>query len=143
MERSIVGTWRLLSWENRTATGKLSYPPGTDATGLLTYTGDGRMWVALARADRPSFGGPDLLGGTTEERALAAETYVSYCGRYELRDGMVIHRLEMSLFPNWVGTEQQRFVSWDGDQLVLSTAPIPLAGDTQTAHLTWRRMPSA
>ncbi len=45
------------------------------------------MSVAIMRPDRAKFATEDLLGGTAEERARAAETYVSYCGRYEFRGG--------------------------------------------------------
>jgi hypothetical protein len=35
---------------------------------------------------------------------------VSCCGRYEFRGDTVVHRVELSLFPNWVGVEQERLV---------------------------------
>jgi len=78
----LVGTWKLLSWENRAVDGEVSYPLGEDASGYIAYTEDGYMFVAITRPDRRPFAAGDLLSGSTAEKAHAAETYVSYCGRY-------------------------------------------------------------
>ena len=45
----------------------------------------------------------------------------------------------MSLFPNWVGTDQRRHVAFDGDQLTLSTPPMPFSGRTRVYRAVWRR----
>jgi len=134
----LVGTWRLVSWENRSVVdGGVSYPLGKDAVGYIMYGQDGYMFVAIMRPDRARFTAEDLLGGGTEERARAAGTYVSYCGRYEFRGDTVVHRVELSLFPNWVGVEQERLVEVKGNLLTLSTRPILLEGVRRTAHLIW------
>ena len=138
MQPSVVGTWRLELWETRTADGDVRHPLGRDAVGYLTYTPDGYVFVAMMRAGRPPYETSDLLGGTTAERAEAAAGYVTYCGRYALRDGRVIHRIELSLFPNWVGLDQVRFAELDGDTLTITTAPIAIRGTT-TNRLVWRR----
>jgi hypothetical protein len=136
----LVGTWRLVSWENRSVgDGEVSHPLGKDAVGYIMYGRDGYMSVAIMRPDRARFAAGDLLGGTAEERARAAETYVSYCGRYEFRGDTVVHRVELSLFPDWVGIEQERLVEVEGDRLTLSTRPILLGGGQRTAHLIWER----
>ena len=138
---ALIGTWRLLSWENRSlADGGVSHPLGEDAVGYLMYGPDGYMSVAISRPDRARFAAGDLLGGGEEERARAAETYVSYCGTYEFRGETVVHFVELSLFPNWVGAEQERLVEVAGDRLVLSTRPILLGGVQRTAHLIWERV---
>jgi hypothetical protein len=136
----LVGTWRLVSWENRSVgDGEVSHPLGKDAVGYIMYGPDGYMSVAIMRPDRARFAAGDLLGGSVEERARAAETYVSYCGRYEFRGDTVVHRVELSLFPDWVGIEQERLVEVEGDRLTLSTRPILLGGVQRTAHLIWER----
>jgi hypothetical protein len=135
----IVGTWRFLSWENRSADGTVSYPLGPDTAGLIIYTDDGYMSVAIMRADREPFAAEDLLGGTSEEKAGAAETYVSYSGRYEFRGDSVIHHVELSLFPNWSGVDQERLVEVTGNRLTLRTKPLLLGGIEQSARVVWER----
>jgi hypothetical protein len=135
----LIGTWRLISWENRSLDGRISYPLGKDAAGYIMYSEDGYMFVAIMRPDRVKFAAGDLLGASTEERAHAAETYVSYCGRYEVQGDSVIHHVELSLFPNWAGLDQERLVEVTGNRLTLSTGPILLESIQQTAHLIWER----
>ena len=125
----LIGTWRLLSWENRAVVdGEVSYPLGKDAVGYIMYGADGYMSVAIMCPDCARFAAGDLLGGDAEERAQAALTYVSYCGTYEFRGETVVHRVELSLFPNWVGVEQERLIEVSGNRLTLSTRPILLGG---------------
>jgi hypothetical protein len=134
----LIGTWSLVSWENRSVVdGGVSYPLGKDAVGYIMYGQDGYMSVAIMRPDRAEFAAGDLLSGSAQERAHAADTYVSYCGRYEFRGDTVVHRVELSLFPNWVGVEQERIVEVAGNRLTLSTRPILLGGAQRTAHLIW------
>jgi hypothetical protein len=136
----LVGTWRLISWENRDLDGTINYPLGEDAVGYIMYNEDGYVFVAIMRSDRAKFAVGDLLSGSIEEKAYAAGTYVSYCGRYEFRGDTVIHHVELSLFPNWVGVEQERLVEIKGDQLTVSTRPMLFGGAQRTAHLIWERV---
>ena len=137
----LIGTWRLVSWENRSVgDDQVSYSVGRDAVGYIIYNQDGYMFVAIMAPNRLRFATEDLFSGTTEEEAQAEETYVSYCGRYDLQGDVVFHHVELSLFPNWVGTEQERLVELRENRLTLSTRPIPLEGTEQTAHLIWERV---
>ena len=136
----LIGTWRLIAWENRSVDGQSSYPLGKDAVGYIMYNEDGYMSVAITRPNRAKFAAGDLLGGSTEEKVRAADSYVSYCGRYEFWGDTVVHHVELSLFPNWVGVEQERLVELRGNRLTLSTRPILLGGNQHTAHLVWERV---
>ena len=137
---ALVGAWQLLSWENRAADGQVTYPMGADALGYLLYTADGCFSVTISRGGRAGFAAGDLLGGTTEEKARAVESSVGYAGRYTFHGDRVIHHVELSLFPNWVGTDQQRWVELTGDRLTLSASPLLLAGKQQVPRLVWERV---
>jgi hypothetical protein len=50
----------------------------------------------------------------------------------------VLHRVELRLFPNWVGAAQERLVKISADRLTLST-PLLLQGKQQTAQLLLER----
>ena len=135
----LVGSWKLVSLESRDANGNISYPWGKDTLGYLIYNADGYMSVAIMSSNRNKFSSGDLKGGTTEEKVAAADPYISYCGTYEIKQDMVIHHIELSFFPNWIGVDQKRMLSIDGNRLSLSTPPIAVAGIEQTHHLIWER----
>ncbi|MCH8089837.1 MAG: lipocalin-like domain-containing protein [Chloroflexi bacterium] len=137
---SFIGTWRLLSCELRTADGDISYPYGRDARGYITYTADGYMSVSIMSDGRRNFADGDLLGGTVEEKLAAAESYISYCGKYQVREDRVIHNIEVASFPNFVGDSQERLFQFSAGRLSLSTVPILFEGKQRTAHVVWERV---
>ena len=104
------------------------------------YTEAGYMCVSVMRGDREPFAAGDLLRASSEEKARAAESYVSYCGRYEFRGDSVVHHVELSLFPNWSGVDQERLVEVRGNRLTLRTRPLLLDGIEQSARLVWERV---
>jgi hypothetical protein len=109
LREQLLGTWQLVS-----------HPYFTDAVGRLLYAADGQMCVTLMRPDRQKFSTASPFGGSTaEERAAAAAGYFNYCGSYHVNEekGIVTERIDLSLFPNWVGTEQMTFISVSGNQL--------------------------
>jgi len=141
MERNpFVGTWRLVSLEMRKPDGQVSHLLGRDAVGYIMYTEDGYMSVAIMSGDRPKFAAGDIRRGTIEEKAAAADTYISYCGRYEVRDSKIIHHIAVSFFPNWIGEDQERVFEFDGKRLSLSTPSMLVDGVQQTGHLIWERV---
>jgi hypothetical protein len=121
------------------AQGQISYPFGPAARGYLLYTSDGYMSATLIAPDRRPFAAGDLLRGDTAEQAAAAATYLSYGGRYEVQEHTVVHYVEVSLFPNWVGSRQERPYTFSGDRLTLSTAPVTVQGSARRAVLIWER----
>lgn len=138
-ENTFIGSWRLISFELRSANGQVNYPFGQNVNGYIIYSLDGYVSVAFMRSGRPHFHTEDLLAGSVEEKALAFDTYFSYCGKYEIRGNKVIHHIEVSLFPNWTGRDQERLYKFDGDRLILSTQPLLVEGIEQTGHLIWKR----
>lgn len=136
----LVGTWRLRSMEATDASGRVSHPLGSDARGLLVYTADGYMSVAIMQGERLPAGTRDWRGGSDEVMLAAARGYLSYAGRYELRGDHVLHRVEVALFPDWVGSTQVRYVHLAGDQLTLRARPAGVDGRTRGARLLWERV---
>jgi Lipocalin-like domain len=136
-----AGAWRLLSLEARTSTGDVSYPYGKDAAGYLLYAREGYMSVSVMQARRASFASPDGLQAPAEEKVAAFDTYSSYSGRYEVRGQKVIHQIEISLFPNWIGTEQERYFEFSEDRLTLSAPPMQIGGVELKLVAIWQRLP--
>jgi Lipocalin-like domain len=141
IEHPLVGAWRLRDWVAVDDDGSTTRPMGEDPNGLLIYSADGSMLTVLGRGDRPRFAGDDIAGGTDEERSLAFSTCVAYGGRFSIAGEHVVHRVETSLFPNWIGTEQRRQWSLgdDGRDLVLTSPPLVFAGRSRIQRLSWVR----
>ncbi len=138
-QNQFVGTWRLVSFELKDVNGEVSYPFGKDMIGYLMYGEDGYMSVVIMAANRPKFSSEYFLGGSTQEKANAMETYISYSGRYEIQEKKVIHHLQASLFPNWVGTYQERLFEFTEDYLSLTTPSFRVSDKRLTGHLIWER----
>jgi hypothetical protein len=136
-QSSLVGTWKLVSWELRDDQGQISYPFGRDAIGYLTYTDDGHMSVIITTSDRQPFAEDDMLRGTVVEKATAAETCVAYCGTYQIDGDIVRIQVEASMFPNWLGTTQERTIEREGERIAFSLPPSLWYGKRQTARLVW------
>jgi hypothetical protein len=135
----IVGTWNLVTLEYRNSSGEPTYPMGRDAVGEIIYGTDGNFAVQVMRSNRSKFSGNDFLGGTADEKKMAFEGYIAYFGRYSMREGYLIHHVEGSLFPNYVGSNQKRYYQLTGDRLTLTADPF-LAGGTQiTLYAVWER----
>ena len=142
---SLVGTWSLRSWEITSTDGTVTEPIGTNPVGRITYDDAHRMAVQVMQVDRLLADSSDPFSASTSEIVAAWMGFVSYAGHYETDPSkhVVIHHLEMCSFPNWVGTSQQRFYSFEDDTLVLSTPPMSLGGESAVSTLIWERRGSA
>ena len=134
----LIGAWRLVTYEAHSG-DEISYPLGEDASGYIMYTPDGYMSVLIMAAGRANFASDDILGGSDDEKLEASSTFIAYCGRYEFQGDRVNHIIETAFYPNRVGTEQVRYVHQDGDQLILTTPPMALAGKSRSGRLLWER----
>jgi hypothetical protein len=141
-QNPLAGTWKLFSFESQSATGEISHPFGEHAHGLLMYDSHGRMSVVLSRAGRPLFVSGDPARGTPEEIRAAFEGFNAYCGTYKIdeQNNTVTHHVEANSFPNWVGTDQERFFSLTGRRLTLRTPPLLEDGETVTFTAVWERI---
>ncbi len=141
--QDLAGGWSLICWDATVDGQSSGYPMGPDAQGLLLYGVDGNVSAILHTAGRPAFGTRLLRHGSAQSQAQAALTYVSYGGTWELRGEQVHHYVQHSLFPDWVGTDLVRAVSWEGGDLVLTTLPERTrSGKVAINRLRWRRRPA-
>lgn len=138
----LLGYWKLQSWEIRRADGRVTYPLGQSPRGLLIYGENDLMAAQLGDPDRPGFNINDRALGTPEELKAAFEGYTAYFGRYEVDEAQkaVIHYPDMALFPNYIGSEQVRYVQLEGNHLFLSTNPISFQGHEQVYVLVWEKL---
>ena len=133
----IVGTWRLVSVIYEDAQTKEHTPVlGEHPRGYQIATREGR-WLALVTADgRP-------IPKSDEDRANALRTMIAYGGRYRVEDGKVITKVEVAWNEAWVGSEQVRFLRFEGDDLLHIESP-PMAhpnvnNKVVRVIVTWQR----
>jgi hypothetical protein len=136
--KDFVGTWNLKFIETRDEKGEL-FRRGT-RKGFLIYSNEGYMSVAFMKEGRPNFLANDIRGGTDNEKITAINGYVSYSGKFKVKDDKVIHKIEISLFPNWVGEDQERFFKFSKDTLTLSTPIMLVGGKPLSTHIVWERI---
>jgi hypothetical protein len=138
----LTGTWRLVSYEAKTASGETEYPLGNHVVGQLFYDLHGNMSAHVLRVDRPAFASDDSGSGTEAEVRAAFEGHTSYFGTYAIdpATGTVTHHVHGASYPNWMGHDQVRYYRIDGSHLVLSTPPILFRGESLEYILTWERM---
>jgi hypothetical protein len=131
---SLIGTWRLERWEIEYEDGRPpECPLGADAEGFLMYTPDGHVSATLARRGRPPLAAHD-----DGARARAFEAYFGYAGRYEVRDGAVVHHIALAPDPALTGATTLRNAVLDGDRLTLS-GPDFSATSPRSHRILWRR----
>ena len=141
LRERMVGTWTLVSWGTLSGGVEVPVPMGKGATGIITYSQDGHMCVNIMGPDRPKFASADFMGGTVNEKASAFETFIGYCGRYEVneQERFVTHTLQTSWYPNWTGSSQKRFIELTGNRIRLTAPPILSQGNQIVGVLVWER----
>jgi len=136
----LFGTWKLKSLETRASDGSVSYPWGKETLGYAIISPEGHFCVAIVSANRKRFSSQDMKGGSTEERANAADSYISYSGPCEIEKDEFRVKVEVSLFPNWIGTTQERNYKIEGKTLSVSTTPTLVNGKEQVGYLVFERV---
>jgi lipocalin-like protein len=133
MER-FIGTWKLVSVEERRPDGRLEYPYGPRPAGILIYDAAGLMSVQIMRADRTALSSTDWDDIDAEEIKAAARDFTAFFGTYEVREseGVVIHHVRGHLLPNSVGKQLRRSYEFSANRLIL--------GPTPNRRITWERV---
>jgi hypothetical protein len=139
---SVMGMWKLISFEAQYDDGTLTYPFGKDVGGLIMIDARGYFSVHVLDMKRPSFKIPDPRGGTTEEVKTAFENYIGYYGTFDLDEtkGVIIFHVKGAWLPNWIGSDQIRYCTLNGNRLTISTASTLFGGKKGVGKLIWERV---
>ena len=136
LREAVVGAWKLVEYsiKDKNKDGEKYYPLGKDASGFLLYTPDGYMSAQMMASGRPAYANGHIHTGSADEMAKAAKGYMAYSGRYEVieKNHTLIHHMEVSMNPTWLGQAQERYVTLTGDTITIS-APA------NNAVLIWKR----
>ena len=138
LTEKITGSWSLLSFEQQSQNGQLSYPLGPDASGSIFYLPNGHVSVNIMQADRnPLINSKLFENGNVHYRDIG---YLAYSGTYHIEEdrGLMVHEVNVSLYPEWQGKPQIRILKLEGDILELSSDG-PVGIDNDTFRLIWKR----
>ncbi len=136
-----VGTWKLVSYEQRRANGEVTYPKGRQPVGVLAYTRGGQMSAQImpeANAAWPA----DYYNKATQEQLRAAMLdYVAYFGTFTVNEAekTVVHHVQGSVNPGFLRTDQKRSYEFSGNRLILSLTRT-VNGEDRSIRLTWERV---
>jgi hypothetical protein len=134
-ETSLVGTWELLSREDRTSNGERRAEPnlGGDPVAYLMYDANGHFATQFMRRGRTT--------AQVSGENGAVPGYDAYFGRYSVSpDGTVTQELVGALSPGDVGKVVTRRFRIAGDELVISLEAKSGEGEPVTRTLRWRRL---
>jgi hypothetical protein len=121
-EPGLVGTWRLVRFENRARDGSVARPYGEHPRGYFVYDPTGHLSIHIMRnPPLPPFASRDEDKASDVEKANAYGAYVGYFGTYRVdRIHHVLHHVvEGALNPAYTGTDQLRPYRLKGDILVI------------------------
>jgi hypothetical protein len=118
---SLLGTWRLVAFEDRPDEGPPEYPFGESPKGLLVYDATGHMAIQIMKTPHPKVASGDAEKATPEEKIALFDAYVAYFGTYRVDGarGVVIHKVEGDFSDTYIGHDQERPFELTGNRLLL------------------------
>jgi len=119
----IVGSWRLVRYEDRPGSGPAAFPFGKNPKGLLIYGPAGEMSIQIMKQPHPKVASGDEEKVTPLEKQSLFDAYMAYFGTYsvEAARGVVIHHVEGDLWSVFDGKDEERPFELSGDRLTIKT----------------------
>ena len=109
---------------------------GANPFGYLIHTADGRMMAIITASNRQP-------PRDTADGAALFNNMMAYTRKYRIEgDDQFITSVDLAWHPGWIGTEQPRFFTVDGDMLSITTAQTThpmFPGRNGRGVLKWRR----
>jgi hypothetical protein len=143
-ERSLVGTWELLSREDVTSDGRRRTDSilGAHPVAYLMYDAAAHFAVQFMRRDRGSGeGNAERSPAGAANNSGAIHGYDAYFGRYTVAgDGTVTQELVGALSAGDVGKVVTRRFQTKGAELVIALETMASDGELVTRTLRWRRV---
>jgi hypothetical protein len=143
LSQALVGSWRLLSREDRTASGERRVDPalGEDPHALLVYDRGGNFAAQFMKRVRTPEE-PGISRGAAANNSRAVNGYDAYFGTYTVNDSTatVTQTLVGALAPENVGLVVSRAMRVVGDELVIQLQTTSVDGAPVVRTLRWQRV---
>lgn len=139
---TLQGRWRLLAAEDIRADGSVARLPwGTHPVGAIVVQG-GFCYVQIMSSDVPAFTSGQPIG--EQMTAMLLSSYIAYSGACAIDEaaGSVTLKVDSAWRPNYVGTEQKRFFTFDHGKLIFGPAvgSMRVNNEALTRRLTLERV---
>ena len=139
-DKTLVGTWNLNSFHLVDSDGNRQAILGENPKGRINYSKGGYFSAHIMGENRPTSGFPLHTLASDEEKIAGFDSYTGYCGKYHYTEGQVIHHVEIGHYQDWVGSDQVRYVEWNGDILILSTPKFETPEGDVVFTISWERV---
>jgi len=142
IEKTFIGSWKLISVENTNSDGNKTFPYGTDVKGALFFDEKGNYAIQIYKNDRPKIVSGDKNKCTPEENAAIVQGSNSHFGKYEINamDKTITFKIETASFPNWEQTEQKRSYNYNNNKLEYIVVNTTQGGKSLTAKVVWEKI---
>jgi Lipocalin-like domain len=140
---TIEGRWKLLAAEDLRADGSVARLPwGAHPVGSIVVE-RGACYLQIMSSDTPSFAAAQPA--TDQMKATLLSSYIAYSGPcvVDAAAGSVTLKVQAAWRPDYVGTEQKRFFTFENGRLRFGPAPNSTRSGTEqlTRRLTLERVP--
>jgi hypothetical protein len=110
LKEQLVGTWTLVSWDQRNADSTTVQQFGANPKGIAFFDATGHYIITVMRSDRAKYAIDNfgqIAQATAEENKATAQGTITYFGAYSVNeaDRTIAIRVEASSFPNWNRSE--------------------------------------
>lgn len=140
---ALIGTWELLSREDRTRAGELRAEPslGSDPIALLYFDRQQHFAAQFMKRDRGTPAETEAVN-LVPNNSRARGGYDAYFGTYEVDParGLVTTRLVGALSQENVGQSFTRQMSVAGDELTIRLETATSTGEPVIRTLRWKRV---
>jgi hypothetical protein len=145
LSSALIGSWSLLSREDRIATGELRPEPslGSDPIAFLVFDKGGNFAAQFMRRVPVTEAEPEAKPAIlAPNNTWTRGGFDAYFGTYTVDDGtgLVVTLLQGALSRENVGRSFARAITVIGDDLVLRLETATVAGEPVTRTLRWRRV---
>jgi hypothetical protein len=118
----LVGTWRFTTFVDTPDGGQAVYAFGKDPIGFFVFTADGHVFLNIMRNPPHA----PLEGVDPDPESCLPDWFCAYFGTYTV-DGIkstwVTHVLGSNM-PSYLGTDQARHFTVQGDKLIISESYV-------------------
>jgi hypothetical protein len=139
---SVEGRWKLRAAEDLRADGTVARLPWGEHPAGSIVVERGACYLQIMSTDTPSFP-PGAATVNEQMKAKLLSSYIAYSGPCTINEaeGSVTLQVEAAWQPNYLGTEQKRFFSFENGALRFGPAPgsIRAGNEMLTRRLTLDR----